>query len=207
MKNNQGKRLKKVLIALGCCCILAAAALSAYNWWISEQAAQASDALNNTMESLLQQSVQDTPEETGTDQLLNQPTKEEGIHSVSVAGYDACGVLSLPSIGIKLTVLSDWSYDNLRISACRFSGAPDGQMIILAHNYKQHFAHLKNMAVGDAVEFTAVDGTVYHYKVIRTETWATDQLKEIESGSDWDLTLFTCTYGGASRVVVRCAKT
>jgi sortase A len=58
---------------------------------------------------------------------------------------------------------------------------------------------------GDTVTFEAVDGTVYQYVVSETEILSSnmyDILKE-----DWDLTLFTCTYGGTNRVVVRCTLT
>ena len=78
-------------------------------------------------------------------------------------------------------------------------------MIIMAHNYEQHFGLIKDLVPGDAVIFTGVDGTVYNYEVRGTETWATSQLAEVLGGDGWDLTLFTCTYGGANRVVVRCA--
>ncbi len=42
-------------------------------------------------------------------------------------------------------------------------------------------------------------------EVILRETRTPAAMEEMESG-DWDLTLFTCTIGGACRVTVRCQQ-
>ena len=44
------------------------------------------------------------------------------------------------------------------------------------------------------------------YEVSRVEQLERTAIEEMESG-DWDLTLFTCTVGGAARVTVRCQQT
>ena len=76
-------------------------------------------------------------------------------------------------------------------------------MIILAHNYKAHFGYLYKLDRGDMVEFVDMDNNHFIYKVEEVEKINGDKMKELLSG-DWDLTLFTCTLGGKSRVVVRC---
>ena len=203
------------LIVLGCCCVLAAAALFMYNSRISAQAAEEAADLAALLDQTMTLNAQaDTEADTeGQDPALpetlsdTQP-KTDTPKSVTVKSYDVIGALSIPAIDIRLPIISQWSYPDLRAAPCRYSGSPDGQLIILAHNYARHFGHISDLKTGDAVEFTAVDGTVYRYQV--TETVIVDGEKglgDITSGSDWDLTLFTCTYGGASRVVVRCAKT
>ena len=59
------------------------------------------------------------------------------------------------------------------------------------------------MQEGESVVFTDVDGNVFRYKVSSRETIMPKDIEGMLSG-DWDLTMFTCTYGGQQRVTVRC---
>ena len=59
--------------------------------------------------------------------------------------------------------------------------------------------------MGDELSFTDADGNVFYYTVDEIETLSPFATEEMTS-SGWDLTLFTCTVGGASRVTVRCEK-
>ena len=203
------KRTRTLLISLGCCCIIAAAALAVYNYLSDSNAGAEADKLTASFSQLLDEArATNTPDPSAVDPGLEwlptqSETTEGEIKTLTIGELDICGSLSLPTLGINLAIISDWSYPKLAVSACRYSGTPEGQMIIMAHNYQSHFGRLTELSAGDTVSFTDADGTVYDYQVFATETWATDQLYEIISG-DWDLTLFTCTYGGASRVVVRC---
>jgi sortase A len=47
-----------------------------------------------------------------------------------------------------------------------------------------------------------MDGNVFVYEAAVVETLGPTDVEEMHSG-DWDLTLFTCTVGGRSRVTVR----
>ena len=53
--------------------------------------------------------------------------------------------------------------------------------------------------------FTDVDGNVFEYMVAETEKLRPEETAEMLSG-DWDLSLFTCTYGGQMRLTVRCIR-
>jgi sortase A len=196
------KKHGKSLIILGCCCILAAAALFGYNSYISEKAAQEADELA----ALLEKSMASSEESTQDPELGTPANDETDMTSKSVQGYDLIGTLSIPAIDRNLPIISQWSYPNLRAAPCRYSGTPEGQMVLLAHNYAKHFGHLKDLQKGDSVTFTDVSGKAYQYTVSKIETVDGYQLSSILSGKDWDLTLFTCTYGGKQRVVVRCVK-
>lgn len=79
-------------------------------------------------------------------------------------------------------------------------------MIIGAHNYDTHFGRLSTLQVGDDVVFTDLDGNVFIFEVSEREILRPDAFEDMESG-DWDMTLFTCTVGGASRLAVRCRLT
>lgn len=207
-KSQKKRKIRRILITLGCCCIIAAAALSTYNYFDDQRAAQAAEELTSTLSLILEQSK---PEQTPPpiDEQLTQIDMSENAEiapdSIAVDTYEVCGILNIPGIRIKLAIIQDWSYPNLNISACRYTGAPDGQMIIMAHNYRNHFGKLGELMPGDSISYTDIYGNECNYTVTGTEIWATNQLREIISG-DWDLTLFTCTYGGANRVVVRCVK-
>ena len=59
---------------------------------------------------------------------------------------------------------------------------------------------------GSTVVFTDVEGRCFSYEVQTVETLEATAIEEMVS-SEWDLTLFTCTVGGAARVTVRCRQT
>ena len=65
--------------------------------------------------------------------------------------------------------------------------------------------------MGEEVFFTASDGTVYHYVITKRETIQPDDVsgmigKPDGEAGDWDLTLFTCYFGGQTRCAVRCVR-
>ncbi|MDY3928084.1 MAG: sortase, partial [Clostridia bacterium] len=55
------------------------------------------------------------------------------------------------------------------------------------------------------VQFLDVNGTLYVYKITDKEILGKYELDRL-TDNDSDLTLFTCTYGGKTRGVVRCQK-
>lgn len=125
----------------------------------------------------------------------------------TVDGNAYIGVLELPSLELELPVLSEWSYSGLKLAPCRYAGSAYlNNMVIAAHNYSTHFGYLGNLAQDDEVVFTDVDGNVFRYQVLEVETLSPFAVEEMTNG-DWDLTLFTCTISGRSRVTVRCALT
>lgn len=124
--------------------------------------------------------------------------------TTNLKGYDYIGVLEIPALQLELPIMSTWDYTRLRIAPCRYQGSAYlHNMILCAHNYASHFGQIKNLSTGDNVTFTDVDGNVFFYKVAAIETMAPTAVEEMEAG-EWDLTLFTCTIGGSTRVTVRC---
>ena len=75
--------------------------------------------------------------------------------------------------------------------------------MIAAHNYKSHFGRLSQLQAGDIVIFTDVNGKDHCYEVVLLETLPKEATQEMIT-SGFDLSLYTCTPGGASRVTVRC---
>ncbi len=113
----------------------------------------------------------------------------------------------LKKIGkLMLPVMAEWDYTRLRTAPCRYAGTTFGDdLVILAHNYKRHFGQLSELKVGDAVTFTDMDGVVTNYEVVALDVLSATAVEEMVAG-EYDLTLFTCTYGGKSRVTLRCDR-
>jgi sortase A len=107
-------------------------------------------------------------------------------------------------IDLELPVMADLTYDKLRVAPCRHAGAVfSDDLVIAAHNYDKHFGKLNQLQLGDEVVFTDMDSDLYRYEVVRMETVnPTDVERVLESGND--LVMYTCTYGGKTRVVVYC---
>ena len=58
---------------------------------------------------------------------------------------------------------------------------------------------------GDSVIFTDMDGVITSYQVVALDVLHPTAVEEMTAGF-YDLTLFTCTYGGKSRVTIYCNK-
>ena len=133
--------------------------------------------------------------------ILN-PNKEMPEAEIEGNGY--IGILEIPALALSLPVMSKWSYPKLKIAPCRYSGsAYTGNLVIAAHNYRTHFGLLESLEPGAQVKFTDVEGNVFSYEIAETEILEPTAIEELLS-DEWNLTLFTCTYGGQARVAVRC---
>lgn len=151
------------------------------------------------------QAPSDVPEaeEVIPDYVLN-PEMEMPV--LSVDGQNYIGVLAIPALSLSLPVIGDWSYPKLKRAPCRYSGsAYQDDLILMAHNYSSHFGRLSSLPYGSLVTFTDADGNVFAYQVAELEVLNPHAIEDMKSG-EWDLTLFTCTIGGKSRVTVRCER-
>ena len=183
----------------------AALLLTLYNVWDERRAAASAEDAAQALENALPEAVNPSdPEEQEIPAYILDPDRE--MPATEIDGNSYIGTLTISCLGLELPVMETWSYPKLRVAPCRYSGsAYKDDMIIAAHNYRTHFGKLKNLRPGDEVQFTDTEGNVFRYTVEETETLDKYAVEEMESGS-WDLTLFTCTYGGQSRVTVRCQK-
>jgi len=183
----------RTLMLLGCLLLCAAAALTAYNV-VSE--ARADTRAGKTVEML--KTV--IPARTDTETTAKQ------MQTITVDGNTYIGYISIPALNIDLPVNSEWSYPLLKKAPCRYKGSVyTDDLIIAGHNYQRHFGGLKLLQTGDEVDFTDADGIVCKYTVSSVEKLTGKDVQGMEDG-DWDLTLFTCTIGGAYRVTVRCQR-
>ena len=130
----------------------------------------------------------------------------DDMDSVYIGEYEYVGYLTIPVLGVELPVCKTWSYQKLKTAPCRYAGTPAGNdFVICAHNYRSHFGRLPRLAAGAEVRFKDVRGVVTRYKVTSSKVMEPTAIEDVKQ-SDADLTLFTCTYGGRTRFVVRCEK-
>lgn len=199
------KRRGTIAIVLGLLLLFGATGLTAYNFNQDITAGEKSDAVTEEIVKILK----DVPIRTVTSEAENiydQVTQviEEEPEPVELDGYKYMGLITIPALELQLPVQHNWSYANLRVSPCRMTGSPlTSDLVILAHNYTRHFGTLNQLEIGDEVSVTLIDGTTYVYYVDAKEVVAPTAVKDVTSGQ-WPLTLFTCTLGGRTRLVIRC---
>ncbi len=123
-----------------------------------------------------------------------------------IAGHEYVGTLSIPALSLTLPVQRNWSYPNLTVSPCRYSGsAYAGEFVIIAHTYQSHFGKLSGLEVGATVSFTDMEGNVFRY-IVREKVTLNPTDTEALTNSGYDLTLATCSFSGSKRLAVRCEK-
>ena len=201
-RRRAGRKKSSILIITGLLLITAALSLTIFNLYDEYRAEQ---SVNQVLSRMAPQ--EDTMLEGEIPDYLLNPAMEMPVETID--GRDYIGTLQSPSLDLKLPVLSSCNYPNLRVAPCRYTGsAYQGNLIIAAHNYPSHFGNLKHLQEGETVLFTDADGNRFTYQVVVRETLEPTAIDEMESEEDgaWDLTLFTCTIGGQSRVTVRCVQ-
>lgn len=184
--------------------VLVLAALSLFLWNQREN-----NEAGTSAEKILPQVIEQL-ETPGAGQEVEEPSYPDPydptMTEVEIDGYAYVGVLSIPALELELPVMSEWDYTRLKIAPCRYAGSTKtDDLVICAHNYTRHFGPIRNLTPGDTVTFTDMDGVVWQYEVVAVDILVPTDVEDMTAGG-YDLTLFTCTYGGASRVTVRCER-
>jgi len=191
---------------LGVSLLCGSASLYLYNRGEDTQAWQHS-------QEVLPQLLAQVPAEPAEEALAQQLTPVEFLDDsafemteVVINGYGYIGYLGIPGLELNLPIMGAWDYTRLQIAPCRYHGSVNGEdLVLMAHNYSHHFGRLSQLQAGDSVTFTDMDGITTQYQVVARDVLSPDAVEEVTAG-DFDLTLFTCTYGGKSRVTVYCDK-
>lgn len=203
MKKNKAK----ICIIIGLLFLTAALCLTVYNIYDEHRAQQsARQAAEYLKEQIPTQNTSElTPngEKEVPDYILNP---NMNMPEEKYDGFEYIGILNVPSLDLELPVISNWSYQGLKIAPCRYSGsAYSDNLAIAAHNYRSHFGMLKNLSEGDKIYFTDMDGNRFDYEAVLIETLAPADVDEVID-SEYDLSLFTCNLSGQARVTVRCDR-
>ena len=187
-----------ICVFLGVICMLSAVGFVAYNRWEDKHAEAVAQDLLEDVQSIIDKPQPELPLPDVTEKI---PTE---MATVKVDGYDCIGILSVPVLDMELPVLADWSYEKLKKAPCHYYGSYyEKDFVIAAHNYESFFGKLSQLQAGDIVIFTDVHGVDHCYDVVLLETLPKEATQEMIT-SGFDLSLYTCTPGSASRVTVRC---
>ena len=189
-------KIGTLLMAIGYLMVAAAVVLFVLNNIEQQNAAKSTDEL---MPKLIKE-IND-----GQKNIVNPAEKSE-MTVKKIDGFEYIGFVGIPKLGLELPVMADWSEYRLKIAPCRYSGdLYDDDLVIMAHNYKVHFKNLGNLQQGDTVTFTDMDAVTTEYQVVALDMLHETDIEQMTAG-EYDLTLFTCSYSGSSRVTVRCDR-
>jgi sortase A len=188
------KKLRTVLVALGIEFACVSLFLACCSLWETRKAERSvAELLPHVV-----QGIEEAPEVPGS--------RDEDIVGVEIDGIRYLGYLSIPSLELQLPVMSDWDYDCLKTSPCRYSGTTKTKdLIIAAHNYAGHFGRVPELSPGDNIYLTEWDQQVSQYEVVEMEEFTSDSIQNMTS-NDYDLTLIDLTNGLKANVAVRCTK-
>ena len=201
------RKLFLALILIGIVLLGAAGGLAVYNVSEDSRAGKESErVLDEVVEAITLNAAEVTPAPA-----MPQPSFTEVVPEMeTVVNEDSTyiGIIEIPSLGVTLPVQADWSYSKLKIAPCRYAGSYyTDDLVICAHNYGSHFNGLRWVDMGEDVYFTTASGVTYHYVIDNRETLDPDENDRlVDPEGDWDLTLFTCYIGGATRCVIRCQR-
>lgn len=188
------RKIAVTLMITGFVLILSAAALLFYNYSENKKAEEQSQQLINNLKDYISQHESN----------FVPDAFEKEMTIVDIDGYGYIGYLYIPDLEVDLPVMADWDYTRLKISPCRYYGSTyTDNLVIAAHNYSSHFGYIGNLQKGAYVMFTDMDSNVTTYQVTSVELLNPTDVDKVKDTGD-DLILYTCTYGGAQRITVRC---
>lgn len=206
------KRVGIAFLVTGAALLIAALLLFLHNEREDALAGEAAGtALSAIQEAIDEKSIppmldlsgEDTEETEATEETIPEPTE---LTVVNIDGHDYIGYISIPNFELELPVMADWSMEKLQIAPCLQYGSPlTDDAVIAGHNYKQHFRALHEIEKGEHLTFTDMTGYTIAYNVVDVKTIDPRSVYEVIN-SEYDLTLYTCTNGGASRVIVSCNR-
>lgn len=220
------RKLTALSVTLGVVCILSALALTVSNARDAKLAGQRSEEAKNELVRILEAEppadnipVHRETEECAEDPVLafdepaeeirqttveiEQPVTTE-MTEVEIQGHSYIGYLQIPRLELELPIMADWNYEKLQISPCRYRGSTKtGDLVLTAHNYSHHFGTIQWLQPGDELEFVDMDNVTTTYRVAASEVVQPTEVDKVKK-SGYALTMFTCTYGGRTRVVVYC---
>lgn len=126
--------------------------------------------------------------------------------------FEVLGVISIDKLGLQKNILDKTNDSSLSLSVTKFYGPnlnEKGNFCITGHNYKDIFAYLGNLELGDT--FYIVDKAnsekvtykIYDkYTVNPTELDCLDQ----ETEGKREVTLITCNPGGLTRLIIKAQE-
>ena len=179
-----------ILVIIGCILIIVSVLMIIFNNYNDKKAAVESKKIYDKLQDNY------ISEEATT-------TLNKNMKVVNIDGNDYIATIYIPVLNLELPVMSDWDYDKMKISPCRYYGSVfTNDLVICAHAYKNLFGRIKDLNPQDILILTDMFNNKYYYEVKVIEILSPyDVEKMIES--EFDLTLYTCTVDSLNRVTVR----
>lgn len=191
------RKIGIAFIAVGLLMIFFSAALLFYNNNENKSAEEKADII---VDSIMVEIENNRLTEIETDPF------DLEMKSAEIDGNGYIGYLYIPDLNLELPVMDEWNYSKLKISPCRYYGSTKtDNLVIAAHNYKSHFKYLSQLKPDSAVIFVDIEGNINNYKVATIEMLKPTDTEKVKDTGD-DLILYTCTYSGNERIIVRCYR-
>ena len=183
-------------MTIGVLLISGALSLSIYNRYEDKYAEEKSREIYIKLQDNL---VHPENKEPAVEQMNNKTEMDV----ISIDGYDYIGSIEIPTLSLELPIMNDWSYNKMKMAPCRYYGSVfTNDLVICAHAYDSLFGNLKNLKQGDKLILTDINSNKYIYEVEVIEILTPYDIDEMIE-SEFDLTLYTCTYDNQNRVTVR----
>lgn len=185
-------KLGKYLIILGVILIVISLSLFTFNNLEDYHASK------NSFEVL--EMIDDNKIEEIVTNVSNLTKQEENV--INVRGNDYIGIIEIPALNLELPIMSEFTYDKLKIAPCRYFGSiQTNDLVICGHSYLAHFGNLYKLQPKDIIIINDFHRQ-YIYEVEAIEILeATDINNMLDS--QFDLTLYTCTKDSLRRVTIR----
>lgn len=178
-----------IFIIVGCLFITISIGMIFYNNYENMNAGIKSKEVYNKIEESIKQ--------------ISSEVVSNEMKVVNIDGYDYIGTIKIPDLSLELPIMSDWSYNKMKISSCRYYGSIfTNDLVLCAHSYDNLFGRLKELNAGDIVIITDMNNTSYYYEVKVKEILSPKDVKEMIE-SNFDLTLYTCTNDNLNRLTIR----
>ena len=203
----RSKPVSLIFVTLGSLMILSAIALAAWNIYTDNKGNEAAQAILSELKEKIPQASDNSD---GYSSEISQDDFEQAQAEtyLEIDGKKYMGIISIPDIDLELPVMYEWTDENSQNAPCRYSGSvKNSDLIIAAHNYTSFFKRLDELNSLDKIFFTECNGKIHTYEVVNTDLIGGENVDGMKAGSDeWDLTLFTCTWSGWSRITVRAVE-
>ena len=186
----------------------AALFLSVYNLYDARKAEVSVNQASKVLQEKIDENIREKEqEETEIPDYERYPEMEMPV--VEIDGEFYIGFLEFPQLKLSLPIMAgEWSEAKLKKAPCIYEGSVYlDTMVIAGHNYKSHFSGLKSLEEGSEICFIDAEGNRFFYELAWTEVIGEYDVDRMSSKAEsWDLTLFTCTYGGRERYTLRCVR-
>ena len=206
MRNNGKSKAGSVCLIIGEVLLLSCVCCFLY---ISRESSKAGEISHQKL--VLVKEYVDNITVSSEETKVSFEAKEETapLKEMTVVDIDGCpyiGYLAIPSLDLEMPVADTWDEEILKTSLCRYYGSfITDDMVIAGHNYSSSFGKLNDLATGDEVYFTDMNGEVYLYEVSDIEVLKGTDITAM-TDTEFDLSLYTCTFGGKDRLTIRCLR-